>query len=1164
MRVVKWQGNDGLGLALRSECEDGKTVLVPTHVARRAVIAALQSIGENPSDYAVHVLAPWVKSQWERLGDGTRLIDQDNRMPYLWRAFDNRIASGQVTVLRRSKGSLSLAETVGSRAVPWLPEEGSEKDRALPLTPGQRELVGVAREYARLIKADGLVDVGTVYKELPPLLAGDSIASTGFVLAGFEQMGYVQQTLVSGMDSSVGGLSFLVQARECNLMDVERILRDDRTWDVRHVVRPGSHGFHTTTRARHVLDDLATLGTSIEVVPGCHGTSSDDTGQPICDLVHALFIQDASDGTPCRSLIPPQDGSVSILHVAGTTAEADAIADMAREKATSGDVAVIGPDAYRLWEELVPRLLATRLDALEHEYPPAEVRASVSVPLLSIRTVSVMMAASKQIVMLSGMLSAEQRENLGLEPARTTRHLFSAGEAFRRHEGEPTTAGWFLEMSQDVLGDMSWWPPDEILDLMAEETVGVPVPVVTRLRARWACDRTLSAFDVLSTIMDANQVGAHMACLAKAIANGSMTEALSLVRIYIRRMEANPSDDAHVITRATRSLSGYALGVLAGVTKSVGEPIPGDAESIDRYFTCVSQAASHAKATGELSARPSSAGDDDLRVISLLSLGDVEGIAPRSYDAVIMTAQDSVTSAVARDDSLQSVLMRRLGCAETSENMSNYRSEFMTALSLAKESVVFERVLRKVEGRHVCDTFPSVGLSNVMLAYEEGREGDMLVRDASEIPFVRNFSLDGQEPAMTGEVATSPVGSCDDTLIDLMWASRPRGGEGNDQVMLSASDVDTYAHCGYRWFVERVLGVRSPVESLPSYAYGSFDHSVLEEAHRDMIRDAARQVVEGDGRTYPITPYSEAMASGDRLDRRVGDDGDGMTDGSVPAGYDRGMPGTRIGGNGQIPLDVATEAFCEKTRRLYVSELSGRHRSGAVPMIPHTITEATKADMMAQSIERFPAYETGMFWRERPGKSPSYFVPRFTELRFGEEYGRPVTIAGVPFHGTIDRIDVNSLGECVILDYKHASPEGFSKSHCIDPYGDSNLQLIVYAMAVRQILPNLRIAGLVYVGTRYPYAMSGKLDDGVFDATDAKGINLSADSRLTPADEKARKSLPPDAPATMDDLIDMMAGQVEECVRRMSRGEHPSPSPDGHGQMGQCSFCHAKGLCMRA
>ena len=1163
MRLVRWQG-DGLGVAIRSECESGETVLVPTHVAKRMVDSSIRSAGENPDDYGVHILASWVIGKWRSYGDGTELIDPNDRMPYLWRAFDIANDAGRLSVLRRSKGALTLAETIGSRAVAWLPEEGTDADLALPLTVGERELVGVAREYARLIREDGLVDVGTVYKELPQLLAERAPSSGGHVLAGFSQMGYVQQTLVAGMDRELGNMTLLMRAMECDLMDARRVLGDDGTWEVEHLARPGSHGFHFTSRAQHVLDDLKRLGTQIEVIPGCHGTPVSSEGSPVSDLARALFVQDASDGIPCRSLIPPRDGSISLLHVAGVTAEDAAIANMTLKKAESGDVAIIGRDAWHMWEALAPRLLARHEDESGREMPPVAVKATVSVPLSSIRTVSVMLDAARQIIVLSGMLSESERDDLGLGPAKSPRHRWSPDMAMRHHGQEPTTAGWFMDMSRDVLGDMSWWPPDEILDLLSEESSGVSVSTSMRLRSRWFRKRTLSAYDVLSVLLDEEQVGSHMAKFAKTVADGHMSELLSLMRIRVRRMGIGSPDrgGASVMAGATRALTASAMDILVSATKPIADPVPGDSESIERYFTCVSQLLTRSRVSGELSALPDDAieTDEGLPAVALLSMDDANGIPPQSYETVIMTEQDSSSSAIARDDSLQNVLMAKLGCAETAQNMSNYRDAFMTAVALARESVVFERVLRKADGRHVSDTFPSAGLINVTLAYKEGTEGEIPVCDASEMPFVRNFQHGGQVPRKIGEMDVSPIEECPAGMTDLMWASRPRGGEEGHQVMLTASDVDTYAHCGYKWFVERVLGIRSPIDSLPPYAFGSFAHTVLEEAHRNMIRNAARAVIDDGGRVYPVTPYVRAMAAGDHLDKKVSEPGEG----GVPDGYGKGMPGTRIGGIGQVSVEAATEMFRDEIRETYVRELSGAGKPGTVPLIPHTITEATKMDMMAQSIVRFPAYESRMFWREREGRDPSYFVPRLTELAFGEEYGRSVTIAGVPFHGVIDRIDINSAGECIIIDYKHASPDGFARKHCLDPYGDSNLQLIVYAMAVRQILPDLRIAGLVYVGNRYPYAISGKLDDGVFDATDAKGTNLSADSRLTPKDGKAKGKLPADAPTTMEAFIDMMSRQVEEHVENMVRGIHSSPEPEGRGIPARCSFCDAKGLCMHS
>lgn len=1160
MRVVKWRGA-GLGLALRSEHGDGKVVLVPTHAAGRVVADALRAAGEDPRDYGIRVLAEWVSDQWRRVGDGTHLIASGERMPHVWEAFDARIAAGAASTLRRSKGTMALAETLGTRAVAWLPEEGSDADAALPLTTGERELLGVAREYVSRIRKAGLSEIGNVYKELPSLLAGDPKAPAGYVLAGFSQMGHAQQALVAGLDASCGGVSLVVRATECDLLDSERRLRDDGTWDVRTVIRPGSRGLHVASRTRHMMEGLEGMGATLEEIPGCHGEPSSVAAPPVAELAMALFMQDASDGVPCRSLVPPQDGSVSLLHVAGQTAEDAAVAEMARELAVDGDVAIVGPDAWSMWPGLVPRLVASRDDALGRPLPPVRVVSDADIPLSSVRPVSVFVDAARQMVRLAGLLSADEREMLGLPETASARPTWSGEGALRRHGEEETSAGWFLDMSRDVLGDMSWWPPDAILDLMSEELSGVPTRVVTKLRSQWSRNRRLSAYAVLSTLMDEEQVGHAMSGLAALVAEGQMGKALSTVasRLHYLASLDGGEEGVPVATQAMRAVAVAATGMLSSATRAIDDPDPGDRESVERYFSCVEQVLAHESTAGELRVEPaglSEAEVEGLPTVRLLSLPDLDGVATGSYGSVIMTGQDSVASAVRRDDTPRNVLMRKLGCLAEPDGMSMYRAQFMSAVAAARSAVVFERSLLKVSGRRVAETFPSVGLSNVVLAYRDDMEGDILVRDASEVPFVENASPSGRFPTRTGMLLTNPVGECSDEAVDLMWASRMRGGEDGEQVVLTASDVDLYASCGYKWLVDRVLGASEPEARIPAYAFGSFAHAVVEDVHRGILQKAARSAIARagqDGGRDP-SPYVLAVASGSKFDAHPGGDGDDEEpgDGTLPQGYAGALPGARIGGPGQVDPHDAEQMVEARMRARYAEALSGRCN---IEMIPHTMTDAAKADTMARSVEGFAAYETQMFFKNRPDGKRGYFVPRFVELPFGEEYGRPVTIAGVPFRGVIDRIDVNPEGECIIIDYKNESPQKFDTGRSIAYDSAENLQLAVYAMAVRQILPDLRIAGLAYVCTRSPYAVAGKLDDPVFDATDAKGVHLSERSRLTPTDSR---ELTEDYPVTMEALIDKLSETVEGCVRRMVDGEHEA------SECPACSFCTARGLCEQA
>lgn len=1168
MRIVRWQGRDGIALALRDVAGSGQTVLFPTHAARRSAYESASESGVDLSDYETDILAPWVVDLWRRFGDGTQPIASNDRISYLWQAFDNRQEAGKMSLLRRNKGTLALAEAIGSRAAAWLPEEGSEKDMALELTSGQRELVGLAREYDVLIRKAGLADVDTIYKRLPSLLADTDVASKGVVLVGFDQMGFTQQTLVKGLDDLPGGVTLLLRAHEGELLEAKRERRDDGTYRVESVPVPGSLGFHVQARASRLLDDLSAMGVALDYTDGCYGTVRDASEGGIPAIVNALATQDASEGVPCRSLDVPLDGSLSLLNVAGETAQDAALARMALERAEHGSVAVIGTDAYQLWEHLAPRLVSGRLDASGTMMPPARVSAEVSVPIASVRTASVLVSGLRQVVTLSGLLSASEREQLGLGRGSSHHLRRSAHEARSRHQDEQTTAGWFMELSREVLGEMSWWPPDQVLDLMSVSAMGVPVATVTRLRMRWAKDRRLSPHAVLSTMTDPEQVGARMAGLAKAAADGHMKQVFATMARILSEGPGDRGADAGsaVMTDTSVRLAAIAMSAIVAATKGVPDPVPGDAESVERYFTCLSQILSHDTLDGTLLAEPdgmppaeaaeSDAAGSGAHSVSLLSLSDVTTMLPESYGTVILAEQDSVTSAVPRDDNLRSTIMGSVGCGESASNMADYRADFLTAVSLARDSVVFERVLRKSNGKHVTDTFPSVGLGNVALAYEGGFYEKVLTREESEIPFVSNMSLDGHVPDAIGTAFVSPLEECSDESAETTWASRRRSDGEVGQIVLSASDVDAYAKCPYRWFVERILKTSEPTEALPPYAFGSFAHAVLEDVHGHLIQQAAQAVADGSDDRFQTTPYAVAMAG----------DGSGgyapkLPSGPVPSGYDKGMPGTRIGGKRQTTPEDASAEIRRRIRDRYEEELAGQSKAAGVPVLPLSLSDAVKLDATAQSVEGFPAYEARMFWRNQPDGSPLYFSPRFVELKFGEEYGRPVTIGGVPFHGSIDRIDVNRFGECIIMDYKHSSSRRFSNSYSItrDWSGDdttgnqpSGLQLLVYALALRSILPDLKVVGLVYVGTRHPYAVSGVLDDDIYDATDAKGLNIADGTRMT----SVKGEQDPEAPLTVEQLIDYVTPKVHEYIADMFSEEHASHASD------KCMYCDMRGLCL--
>ena len=94
------------------------------------------------------------------------------------------------------------------------------------------------------------------------------------------------------------------------------------------------------------------------------------------------------------------------------------------------------------------------------------------------------------------------------------------------------------------------------------------------------------------------------------------------------------------------------------------------------------------------------------------------------------------------------------------------------------------------------------------------------------------------------------------------------------------------------------------------------------------------------------------------------------------------------------------------------------------------------------------------------------FAPRFLELKLEDPEGKPLVYAGVPVRGKVDRIDVDSQGRAVVIDYKLsglASGYGLKKD---EPGLPSRIQTDIYAVLVQRCLQmqgvKVEVVGSVY------------------------------------------------------------------------------------------------------
>jgi ATP-dependent helicase/DNAse subunit B len=222
--------------------------------------------------------------------------------------------------------------------------------------------------------------------------------------------------------------------------------------------------------------------------------------------------------------------------------------------------------------------------------------------------------------------------------------------------------------------------------------------------------------------------------------------------------------------------------------------------------------------------------------------------------------------------------------------------------------------------------------------------------------------------------------------------------------------------------------------------------------------------------------------------------------GLVPAGQLLSLDGTEAT---YLPGSQIDDATIEHARELVQAEFDyhlmhqRQHATTlmAQSLVPHTATEEYRLGRFRRELLSVLDFERTRL---------TGFTPRYFELRFGGSGAKAhhVTYAGVDFLGSIDRVDVDSPGNAVVIDYKHMGSNGFASQY--DAFAKESpatigevrlprrVQSLIYAQVVRRLFPHLNVVGAVYLSTMgmtaSEHELAGVLDADVADRVMGRGL----------------------------------------------------------------------------
>ena len=675
------------------------------------------------------------------------------------------------------------------------------------------------------------------------------------------------------------------------------------------------------------------------------------------------------------------------------------------------------------------------------------------------------------------------------------------------------------QASEHQMGDMSWWPPRTLTDYLISPISGISVERAWMLDKSWRGNRTLYATRVLETLSKAAMSSRLCAETIKSLELGRIGSAAQRIIEYL---SAEASDEQSEAAQSEEALlqNQESLKVMSKIVSSAQElhetGLKLTPQTLKSFIDlCKDQSVMMPVSNGVKS---------DIQVL-IAPVNQAHSFEPHMFDTVIFQGMDTLNFGVkASDGALQEFIRHASKTPKVSE-FARYQRDFYTALISASTSVAFEKVEQK-------DVFNAVALSEVKACYpKDYAKKTGLVRGEEEV--LVNLLPQASNPERVAELPTIESGEIDPKLKNIVVLPRHLTRETLEQELqglievsreglplLSASQIETYIECPYKWFTQRRIKISQVDTEFAPMQMGTFIHRVLELTHATLLAEA--------------------------LGCDVAD-----VDLAVESALLQDIPGSRITFDN---LDHAKQVLDSCFAQVWDEQFNNINRASSNEMIPHSIQERKQVENIRENLKNLLEFEASHFVG---------YQPRFFELRFGREEN-VVEYAGAQFTGSIDRVDVNAHGQALIIDYKHKGTNDL-KAYSAKLSLDSELskeilprhvQSAIYAQIMRKRLIKYKLepVAAIYLGTKEQkdkpsFALAGM-------ATEAATEHIW---NMHPEDKKLRDQavmVVSQNSAEFADYLDAWENLIAQKVQAMLSGDVRANPCDKDA----CKYCPVK-LC---
>ncbi len=332
----------------------------------------------------------------------------------------------------------------------------------------------------------------------------------------------------------------------------------------------------------------------------------------------------------------------------------------------------------------------------------------------------------------------------------------------------------------------------------------------------------------------------------------------------LANMLANASKTFQLFRRMVETPSQEAVEELKALCLSEGQ-LP--KASMDREAAAFVDLASFFEACGAISAESEAiqfleessvtfsveafASESTRSLITFIGVDQMDSLAPASVDSVIFADMDKDAFPIPKARPATDGLLDVMGLADDRNMHEEYRSAFASACAAAKASVSFVASMRDISGS---PAYPSFLFEEVV---DQLADGNIAYVDSDDIfPVPKSLMRDG---LVLDESAIVPGfgQTMDEAKGQLELPDAHRGSLHVQDIqsfmrmdastglpILSASQMERYLECPYKWFISSKVGVDDLDAKLDNLAIGSFVHEVFRVTFERLAQEGVTAVTE--------------------------------------------------------------------------------------------------------------------------------------------------------------------------------------------------------------------------------------------------------------------------------------------------------------------------------